>query len=482
MVLQFYNTLTRKKEVFKSIEEGKVRMYCCGPTVYNFAHIGNLRTYIFEDFLRRVLEFNDYEVEHVINITDVGHLTDDADDGEDKMEKGAKREGKSVLEIAQFYTDAFITDFAKLNIKSPTVFPKASEHINEMIEVIKLLETNGYTYESEGNILYDTSKFTYYCDLGRLNLAEMRSTERVSDDGSKKNKSDFVLWFTNSKFKNHSLMWDSPWGRGYPGWHIECTAMSSKYLGTQFDIHCGGVDHIQVHHTNEIAQAEGAFNCHPYVKYWLHGEFLVFNSGKMAKSGDTFITLSTLEKKGYSPMEYRYFCSNTHYKKQLNFSYDALDNARSEFDALFKKIISIKEKLGLHKQKSTMNDISLDESDLFLNYEKSFLESINDDLNIPKSIGVLNKVISDSKLNDGEKLGLIYSFDKVLGFDIESWTKDDLSVSNDELLKHNALLKKRDEARKNKDWETADKIRDELKSKGLSIKDGPNGATLEKIR
>ena len=480
MVLHLYNTLTRAKEEFKSIDEGKVRMYCCGPTVYNFAHIGNLRSYLFEDFLRRTLEFNNYEVEHVVNITDVGHLTDDADSGEDKMESGAKREGKSVMDIAEFYTDAFLTDLVKLNIVSPTIMPKATEHVSEMIEVVKLLEKNGYTYEADGNILYDTSKFTYYCDLGKLNLTEMRSTDRVSEDSGKKHNSDFVLWFTNSKFKNHSLMWDSPWGRGYPGWHIECTAMSTKYLGTEFDIHCGGVDHIQVHHTNEIAQAEGAFGKHPYVKFWLHGEFLVFNSGKMSKSGDSFITLKTLEEKDYDPLVYRYFCLNTHYRKQLSFSYDALDNAKREFGALQKKVLSIKESLNLHKNKSDLKDISYEESDDYVNFEKKFIEAINDDLNMPRALGVLNLVIS-SNIDSGAKLTLIYTFDEVLGLDVSSWIKEDKGLSSEELASIQSLLDDRATARAAKDWSKADAIRDELALKGYSVKDSSEGPIIERL-
>ncbi len=484
MVIQLYNTLFRKKELFTPISKDEVKMYCCGPTVYNYAHIGNLRTYIFEDLLRRVLEYNNLTVTHILNVTDVGHLTDDADSGEDKMESGARRENKSVLDIANFYTDAFFEDLANLNILTPTKIAKATEHINEMIEIIKSLEKKGFTYQSNGNVYFDTSKFPYYCDLGKLNLDDMRSTDRVSKDEGKKHKADFVLWFVNSKFKNHSLKWDSPWGVGYPGWHIECSAMSSKYLGSSFDIHCGGVDHIQVHHTNEIAQSECAFGVHPWVRYWVHGEFLILNSGKMSKSGGSFITLNVLKKKGYDPLLYRFFCLNTHYRKQLSFSYSALDNYKLEFASLKKKILNIKSEFEKSNNSSvgTLDDIPLEKSELFSELELNFLNSLNDDLNIPKALGVLNDVIK-SILSSGEKLYLIYDFDKIFGLDLKNLSEDLSSkLTQQEFNSLKPLLDQREIARENKDWVTSDKIRDDLIKQGYTIKDTPNGPILDKSK
>lgn len=469
MVLQLYNTLTRKKEEFVPIEENKVKMYCCGPTVYNYAHIGNLRAYLFEDVLRRVLEYNGFDVNHVVNITDVGHLTDDGDSGEDKLEKGARREGKSVLEIAEHYTNAFKSDLADLHILTPKTFSKATEHISDMIDVISKLEEKGFTYIANGNVYFDTSKFDSYAELGRLNLDELRSTDRVTEDEGKKHKADFVLWFTKSKFENHSLMWDSPWGRGYPGWHIECTAMSCKYLGEQFDIHCGGVDHIQIHHTNEIAQAEGAFGKKPWVNYWLHNEFLVFDNGKMSKSGESFITLETLKDKGYDPIVYRYFCLSTIYRKQIQFNFAALDNASKELDSLKKKVVALK---------TLESDVVLD--DVYNSFKSKFLESINDDLNVPKAIGVLNEVLKSS-LNSASKLSLVYDFDKVLGFGMKDFEAEDKSLSSEELAKIQPLLDERKAARDSKDWSKSDKLRDEIKFKGYIVKDTPEGQVVEKV-
>ena len=318
--LTLYNTLARKKETFVPLKKGSVGMYCCGPTVYNYAHVGNLRSYIFEDVLRRVLEFNKFKVKHVTNITDVGHLTSDADVGEDKMLKGAKREKKTVWQIAEFYTKAFKDDIIKLNIKNPNTWSKATDHIKEQITLIQILEKKGFTYQAGGNVYFDTSSVKDYGKLAKLDL-KADTKERVEEDKNKKNKHDFVLWFTKSKFQDQGMKWKSPYGTGYPGWHIECSAMSMKYLGKQFDIHCGGIDHIPVHHTSEIVQSESATGKKPWVKYWLHNEFLVLRKGeKMAKSGDNFITLQTLEEKEFHPLDYRYFCLGTHYRKPLMFS------------------------------------------------------------------------------------------------------------------------------------------------------------------
>ena len=343
MTLTLFNTLTRKKEPFVPIKKNEVGLYTCGPTVYAFAHIGNLRTYIFEDLLKRTLLFNHFNVKHIMNITDVGHLTSDSDTGEDKMLKGAKREKKTVWEIADFYTKAFQSDIKKLNILNPNIWCKATDHIKEQIALIQRLEQKGFTYVAGGNVYFDTSKLEDYGKLARLNLdAEQQS--RVDKDENKKNLHDFVLWFTKSKFEEQEMKWPSLWGEaGYPGWHIECSAMSMKYLGEQFDIHCGGIDHINIHHTNEIAQSEAATGKKPWVKYWLHGEFLVIGKDtKMAKSGDNFITLSTLEQRGYHPLDYRYFCLGTHYRMPLTFSFEALDGAKTARKRLVEKVLELK--------------------------------------------------------------------------------------------------------------------------------------------
>ncbi|MCK4888867.1 MAG: cysteine--tRNA ligase, partial [Candidatus Aminicenantes bacterium] len=327
MKLRFYNTLTQKKEDFETMVEGKAGMYSCGPTVYNFAHIGNLRTYIFNDLLRRVILLNGIQLDHVMNVTDVGHLTSDADEGEDKMLEGAKRENKSVWEIAKFYEESFFNDISLLNIQKPEIVCRATDHIEEMINMEKRIEENGFAYFTGGNLYFDTSKLDDYGKLARLRVEDLQYGARTEIDENKKNNSDFVLWFTKSKFGDQDMKWDSPWGTGYPGWHIECCAMSSKYLGEQFDIHTGGIDHIPVHHTNEIAQAEAAFGKKPWVKYWLHGEFLVMDKGKMSKSSGEFLTLQFLVEKGYDPMAFRFLCLGAHYRKQLMFSWEAMEGA-----------------------------------------------------------------------------------------------------------------------------------------------------------
>src|SRR3989344_3998841 len=342
MKLTLFNTLSRKKEPFVPIKKGRVGMYTCGPTVYNYAHLGNLRSYIFEDLLKRTLLFNNFKVRQVMNITDVGHLTSDADAGMDKMLIGAKRENKSVLQIAEFYTKAFKEDLSRLSIIPPDIWCKATEHIKEQVSLIKKLEKKGFTYSAGGNIYFDTSKLKDYGKLARLNL-NAQKYERVEKDTNKRNPSDFVLWFTKSKFQDQELKWSSPWGSsGYPGWHIECSAMAIKYLGSQFDIHCGGIDHIPVHHTNEIAQSEAAIGKKPWVRYWLHNEFLVLEGQKMAKSGENFITLSALQEKGFDPLDYRYFCLGTHYRKPLMFGFEALEGARNARKKLFDKILGVK--------------------------------------------------------------------------------------------------------------------------------------------
>ncbi|MFP4112272.1 MAG: cysteine--tRNA ligase [Candidatus Woesearchaeota archaeon] len=470
MKLKLYNTLTRKKEEFTPMDGNHVGFYSCGPTVYNYAHIGNLRTYVFNDVLKRILKYNNFDVKHVMNITDVGHLTDDADSGEDKMEKGAKREGKTVWDIAEYYTQAFKDDINKLNILEPDVWPKATDHVQEMIDINTKIEENGYAYKGEnGNLYFDTSKFKTYGELAKLNLEQLNEGARADKDPNKKNPTDFVLWFTleGSKFgESHSMKWDSPWGVGYPGWHIECCAMSSKYLGTQFDIHTGGIDHIPVHHTNEIAQAEAAFSVHPWVKYWLHGNFLVVEKGKMAKSGENFLTLKLLEDKGYDPLAYRFFCLGAHYRSELKFTWESLDSAKAGFERLKKRIIQLKKELD-----------SENGSNLIDPYLNKFDSAINDDMNMPVALSVVQELLNDNSVNQKAKYDALLKFDSVLGFNIDSFEEEKVSLDA-ELEK---LVEERNLARKNKDWAKADQIRDELKARGYELIDTPEGTKCKKI-
>ncbi|MFH1064817.1 MAG: cysteine--tRNA ligase [Candidatus Woesearchaeota archaeon] len=437
MALRIYNTLTRKKEEFEPILPGKAGLYCCGPTVYHYAHIGNLRAYIFNDILRRVLELDGNKVNHVMNITDVGHLTSDSDEGEDKMAKGAKREGKSVWDVAKFYTEAFFNDTDRLGILRPTVVCNATDHINEMIALVERIEANGYTYEAGGNIYFDVSKFENYAELARMDM-DAEKQARVEGDAGKKNHADFVLWFTNSKFGNQDMQWDSPWGKGFPGWHLECSAMSMKYLGEQFDIHCGGEDHVPIHHTNEIAQSEAATGKHPWVKYWMHNAFLVVDKGKMAKSEGDFLTLQKLVDEGYDPSVYRYFCLGAHYKQQLKFSFEGLNGAKNTFNRMKEKILELK-----GQELSNESVYQRDKTDM---YFAEFKTALDDDLNTSQSLSVLWSVLRDNELNPGEKLELLYRFDEVLGFGLKEMKRDVVDVPDDVL----DLLKERDAARAEK--------------------------------
>lgn len=458
-----YDSMSKNKEKLVTVEPEKVGMYTCGPTVYNYAHIGNLRTYIFEDVLKKSLRYTGYDVKHVMNITDVGHLQSDADEGEDKMELGAKRENKTVWEIAKFYEDAFFEDCEKLNIERPNVVCRATEHIQDMINLIKKLEEKGYTYISNGNVYYEIDKFEDYTKLANLSIEELEAGSRVEVDSNKKNPLDFVLWFTNSKFKNQIMQWDSPWGRGFPGWHIECSAMSIKYLGERIDIHCGGIDHIPVHHTNEIAQSEAALG-HRWVNYWMHGEFLVLDGGKMSKSKGDFLTLSKIEENGFDALDYRYFCLQSRYRKQLVFSYDALKDAQNSYRKLKSKVLSI--------INSTKEDESLDKSRIEA-YRNKFAEQIRDDLNMPNAFTVLSEVIKSSELTNKEKSVLIAEFDKVLSLELmEEFKKEDIEVDEKLIDK---LLEERNEARKNKNWFRADEIRDELEHMNIEIIDSKEG-------
>ncbi len=461
MMLKLYNTLTKKKEEFKPLESGRAKIYTCGPTVYNYAHIGNLRAYVFADILRKTLEFNDYEVLQVVNITDVGHLTSDEDEGEDKLIKGAKRENKTVWEIAKHYEEAFYEDMNLMNIKPAHKYPKATQHIQEMIDFIKKIEAQGYTYEAEGNIYFDTSKFKDYGKLIGKEIREEDTQSRVEVDEHKKSKTDFVLWFTRHKYKNHEMEWDSPWGRGFPGWHIECSAMSCKYLGEKFDIHTGGVDHVPIHHTNEIAQSEAAFG-DEWVNYWMHNEFLVMQENeKMSKSKDGFLTLKVLIDKGYKPEEYRYFLLGTHYRKKINFSYDAMNSAKNSLQRLNTKIRELKK---------TKNNQEIQKKQ----YEeqiKKFQENINDDLNTPKALATMWETL-DLEINETTKLSLIEKFEEVLG----------LRILEEETIPKEIieLQKKRDDARAKKEWQKSDELRDLIQKKGYKVLDSKQGSEIIK--
>ena len=456
--MKLYNTLTRKIEDFIPIEEGIVKMYTCGPTVYHFAHIGNLRSYIFEDILEKTLKFLGYNVIRCMNITDVGHLTSDSDSGEDKMLKGAKREHKTVLEIADYYTKAFKDDCKKLNIKWPSIVSKATDNIDEYIKIITELIKDDYAYISGGNVYFATSKLTDYYVLTNHKEDEMVVGVRdgVEEDKNKHNQADFVLWFTKSKFDDQELKWDSPWGLGYPGWHIECTAISIKNLGEYLDIHCGGVDNIFPHHTNEIAQSE-AYLGHKWCNYFCHGEHLNDQTGKMSKSKGEFLTVSLLESKGYDPVVYRFMCLNSHYRKVLVFSYDALDNAKKAYDKLKNKV----KLLGTKKK----------ETDKFIN---DFKEKISDDLNTSGAITVLYDVLK-SNLEDSEKLYLVDLFDQVLSLDLI----DDVKIDKDLEQYIEEKIKERNKAKENKDYLLADKIREELLANDIIIKDTREGTIYE---
>lgn len=460
-MLRLYNTLTRQKEDFLPLQTKRVRMYACGPTVYHYAHIGNLRTYIFEDTLKRALLANGYRVKHIMNITDVGHLTDDADAGEDKMEKGARREGKTAWEIADFYTDAFKKDITALNILPPDKFPKATDHIKEQITLVKTLVKKGFTYEISDGIYFDTTKLDDYGKLALLDKQSLKAGARVAV-GNKKNPHDFALWKFTPAGQSRQMEWNAFGKSGFPGWHVECSAMSIAYLGKQFDIHCGGIDHIPVHHTNEIAQSEAATGKKPWVKYWLHGEFLVLDAAKMAKSGENFITLQTLKEKDISPLAYRYFVLQTHYRKPLTFSWDALSAAQAGLEHLYDAVRA----LGDEKPRIGCAE-----------FEKEFMDAIHDDLNTPQALAVLWKLLKSNYPAHAKQASLL-RFESTLGLGLDAVpAKAALAIPDD--VKE--LLKQREEARKNNNWNDSDRLRDEIRAKGFIAEDTPRGQTLRKI-
>ena len=458
--MNIYNTKTRTIDKFIPHEAGHVKMYTCGPTVYHYAHICNMRTYIMEDVLERALNYLGYEVKRAMNITDVGHLTSDADTGEDKMLKGAIREHKTVMEIAKFYTDKFFEDAAKLNIKKPEIIVPATSQIDEYIKIIKTLEEKGYAYFCNGNVYFDTSKLKDYYVLTNHNEEDLKVgvREDVLEDLNKRNNTDFVLWFTKSKFENQELKWDSPWGYGYPGWHIECSGISLKFLGEYLDIHCGGVDNIFPHHTNEIAQSESYIG-HPWCNYWFHVEHLNDETGKMSKSKGEFLTVDLLINKGYDPLAYRLFCLQSHYRRQLVFSYQGLDNASNIYKTLKTKIKSLKNEGKVEN---------------YQNYIEKFKKALEDDLNISAAITILYDSLKDNTLSDATKLYLVNDFDQVLGLDL---LKEEKIEVEDEIKE---LINKRNEAKKNKDFVTADQIRDLIFEKGYIIKDTREGVQIEK--
>lgn len=463
--MYLYNTLNKKVEEFIPNEPGKVKMYTCGPTVYHFAHIGNLRTFIFEDILEKTLNLFGYDVLRCMNITDVGHLTSDGDTGEDKMVKGAIREGKTVYEIAEFYTKAFFDDCAKLNIKKPEIISPATNHIDLYIKMITKMLNDGYAYISGGNVYFDISKAKDYYKLSGKNEEDLMVgvRETVSSDDKKRNQGDFVLWFTDSKFANQDMRWDSPWGVGYPGWHIECSGISYNFLGEYLDIHCGGVDNIFPHHTNEIAQSE-AYLGHKWCNYWCHGEHLNDQSGKMSKSKGDFLTVSLLESKGYNPLSYRLFCLNSHYRKVLTFSYEALDQAEVSYIKLKNKVNSI------------IDDGSVIDWSLFDTYMEKFRNALGDDLNTANAITVLYDVLK-SDLNNDTKYELIKEFDKVLGLDLLKKDKSEEEKVNIEYI--NEMIEKRNNAKKEKNFVLADEIRNTLLNEGIKLVDTREGTTYE---
>ena len=463
MSLKIYNTLSHSEEEFIPWNGKVVNMYTCGPTVYHFAHIGNLRTYIMEDVLERTLRYLGYNVKRCMNITDVGHLSSDSDTGNDKMVTAAQKEHKTVLEVAKYYTDIFFEDFKKLNIIKPEIVSPATENIDEYIKIIQKLLDTGYAYEAGGNVYFDTSKLKQYYVLTNHTEDELLDGVRdtVEVDNNKKNKADFVLWFTKSKFDSQDLKWESPFGLGYPGWHIECSGISMKYLGEQLDIHCGGVDNIFPHHTNEIAQSE-SFLCHPWCKYWFHVEHLNDESGKMSKSKGKTLTVDTLIENGYDPLSYRFLCLQSHYRKQLTFSYSSLDGAENAYKKLKNRVLSL----------SKEGEV---DTETFNTYKNNFVSYLEDDINTANAISVIYDVLK-ANTNDLTKYELIKDFDKVLGLELTTEINNTIQVDIEFI---NSKIEERNEAKKNKNYELADQIRNELLEMGIILKDTREGTTFE---
>ena len=456
--MKIYNTLTRQKEEFIPIKPDKVTIYSCGPTVYNYAHIGNLRTYIFMDILRGTLKYNGYNLLNVMNITDVGHLVSDEDDGEDKMVKGAREQHKTPWEIAEYYTEVFMRDIVALNIDKPEIVPRATDHIQEMIAFVKGLLDNGHAYETSDGIYFDISKFEEYGKLSRLNLDDQMAGARVEVNDEKRHPADFALW--KKAPKEHIMQWESPWGMGYPGWHIECSAMGRKYLGDRFDIHTGGVDHIPVHHENEIAQSEALLG-HTAVNYWMHGEFMMVNNGKMSKSLGNAYTIDNLREKGFNPLAFRYMCLNAHYRNKLNFTWDVMQASQVSYDRFIE---------GALQHKEGTSEISKDVLNSFMN---DFEDAVNDDLNIPKALGIAwNMVRYPEKSKD--IYDLLLKMDTIFGLGVKDAVhKAQEEPELDAEVEH--LIEERQQARKDKNWKLSDEIRDKLKDMGIELMDTPQG-------
>lgn len=460
MGLKIYNTLTREKEEFKPLNKEDVKIYSCGPTVYSYAHIGNFRTYIFMDTLRRVLKYNGYKLKHAMNITDVGHLESDADEGEDKMLKAAKKENKNPYEIAKFYTDAFFKDFDILNIDRPEIICKATDHIKGMLQFVKEIVENGYAYETSRGIYFDISKLDKYPVLSTRKIDEQIAGARIAVDDEKRNPEDFAIWIKAPE--NHIMKWESPWGLSYPGWHIECSAMSREYLGDEFDIHTGGIDHIPTHHENEIAQSKGANGKIP-AKYWMHCNYLQVDGGKMSKSLGNVYTVSTLSEKGINPLAFKLFCFSSHYRNNINFTFEGIE-------ATNKAYVRLKD--GYNKHKEGKEDIS---EDIINEFKTKFEEAINDDLNMPMAMGIVWDVIK-YPIKSKKFSELLEKFDEVLGLKIDEIDKN--SIDLPEEIKE--LIEQRKNARENKEWELSDKLRDKILELGYSVKDTKNGMEVKK--
>jgi cysteinyl-tRNA synthetase len=463
-MIKLYNSLTRKKEQFKSIKEGEVSMYACGPTVYWYAHVGNLRTYIFEDVLKRVLSYAGYKVKHVMNITDVGHLTSDEDTGEDKMEKGAARENKTVWEIAQMYTDAFKKDLATLNIIEPDVWVKATDTIPGQIDLIKKLEEKGFIYVIGDGVYFDTTKLEEY---GRLwpNKMDIKAVARVEAVAGKKNDRDFALWKLTPAGVKRQMEWDSPWGKGFPGWHTECVVMACDNLGMPFDIHCGGIDHLLIHHTNELAQTEAAYG-KQMCNFWMHSDHLNLKGEKISKSSGNIILVDDLTKKGINPLAYRYLCFTTHYRIPLSFSWESIEAANSALKSLYDKVRMLK---------TAGKETPSEYSEQGLGYKAQFTAGIDDDLNMPKALAVLWEAAKDQNFAQAEKLALLLDFDRVLGFKLDLVKTEEIPA---EILE---LARQREQARRNKDWAKSDELRQQIAEKGYSVEDESGGSKIKKV-
>lgn len=464
MTVRLYNTLLRAKEIFQPIRPGEVGLYTCGPTVYNYAHIGNLRTYLFEDILKRTLSYNGYSVKHVMNITDVGHLTGDRDMGEDKLEKGARREGKTAWEIAADYTRAFQEDIERLNILPPSIWCKATDTIPEQIALIQVLEEKGFTYLTRDGVYFDTARFPEYTRLSHQNLDALQEGARVEKNPEKRNATDFALWKFSPQGAQRQMEWDSPWGIGFPGWHIECSAMSMKYLGDQLDIHCGGTDHIDVHHTNEIAQSEAATG-KPFFKVWMHGAFLIIAGGKkMAKSEGNFLTIeNAFLKQNMDPLAYRYATFLTHYRKPMEYSEDAMDAALNGLQHLRNQVRTLKDDAGDSQGGS-----------IDVEFRDKFLREINDDLNMPRAMAVVQALLK-SELKAADKLVTLYDFDQVLGFDLEQVQQEEMLPEDIRQMADDRL-----KARADKDWARSDELRDAIQARGFLVQDTPQGTKVFK--